>query len=631
LELIESKMTNIIEIKNLSVVFSDKYNGLFIPILNHLDFAIPAQSMTILFGQSGCGKSVLAESIMGTILGEPGIVSGEITLNGEKILKINSNAKIINDKIIKKDNISYYKIQNDLQFNIRGEKIGYVFQEYRNALFPHISVLKQIDDVFNHKAEIKHLDDFFLKYDINLKREQLENKKPRQISGGMTQMSVLAMALASLPNLQLLIADEITTSLDYITALHILDTLVKLVHDNKTVLFITHDDKLIDFFKSKLDSVFIALMDKGKIQFSDINTTLTISSNSLNKPDNQKIASKIQSLDTNPISASPILKMTNYSVKSRDDAIILDNINLELPAGKCFAIVGETGCGKTTIGRAIIRTINIEKDDLLNEEGEIYFKKVNLMTISSSNLRKLRREFQMIPQEPGNALDPQQSIYSTMKEAVKLNQEKLSPNKLKIKIISHLEKVGLYENNFTDMKQNNNKASLMKKTSLLSGGQKRRLVIARVNILHPELVIADEPLSELDKSNANYIKRILMEMKNWGNTIILISHDIELVLDLADYIGVIYCGRWIEFGFNNSGCFKNDARHPYSRALLEQKKIPLINKIITRPWDNRCAFKERCPKLAEEFDPKLEKQCLIAANNFFTGKLTESWTSCPNV
>lgn len=263
----------------------------------------------------------------------------------------------------------------------------------------------------------------------------------------------------------------------------------------------------------------------------------------------------------------------------------VNGVNLKIKKGEILAIAGESGCGKSTLAKAIMRLENSTK-------GEIIYENSDLLKKSRKELKQIRKNIQMIFQNPYASLDPKMKIYDTLKEPLKINTN-FSEDEIKEIIESTACKVGL------------DKECLQLYPHEFSGGQRQRIAIARALVLNPEFILADEPVSALDVSIQAQIINLLKELKeNYNLTFLLITHDLSVIKYLADRVAIMYLGEIVEIGSVEE--IFNNPKHPYTKALLNSvpkiegfKEKNLLQGELPSPANlpKGCKFHTRCPEM----------------------------------
>ncbi|MBC2762709.1 MAG: ATP-binding cassette domain-containing protein [ANME-2 cluster archaeon] len=267
----------------------------------------------------------------------------------------------------------------------------------------------------------------------------------------------------------------------------------------------------------------------------------------------------------------------------------VDGVSFQIGRGKTLGVVGESGCGKTTIGRLILRLIE-------PTGGKVFFDSIDMFSLNKSELRKIRPRMQMIFQDPDSSLDPRMKIRTSIAEPLKVHSA-ISKDERSQKIRELIETVGL------------NPEHVNRYPYQLSGGQNQRVVLARILAMNPDLIIADEPTSSLDVSVQAQILNLMKDLqKTFSHTYLFITHDLDVVRIMADQIAVMYLGRIVEIG-ETSDIF-NGAKHPYTHALLSaamietaagQRKRVFLKGETPGPIDipAGCRFHTRCPRREE--------------------------------
>ncbi len=546
-----------IKIQDLKIGF--KVQKSIVPIVKNISFEIKQGEIIGLVGESGSGKSVTSMAIM-HLLEKNALVEGSINFDGNDLLKFTEK-----------------QIQD-----YRGNKIGMIFQEPMSSLNPVISCGKQVaETLIRHQklsfsiAKEKTID---LLSEVKIPEpEKAFNKYPHEMSGGQKQRVMIAMALACNPSF--LIADEPTTALDVTVQKSILDLLLKLREErNMSILFISHDlgviseiaDRIIVLYKGEIveqglakdifldakhpyTKALLACRPSAKFvlrklpiisDFVDFtSTSMQSSANSIDflrqkyaiskeeielnrkKLYQQKPLLEIQSIETSFTSTK------NWWSKKTNIYKAVNNVSFEVYPGETLGLVGESGCGKTTLSRTILKLIEPRK-------GKIIFDGKDITHDNASQLRKIRKDIQIIFQDPYASLNPSLTVGETLIEPLKVHGIYATYKERKSFVLSIMEKVGLNENQFQRYPHE------------FSGGQRQRIVIARALVLQPKLIICDESVSALDVSIQAQVLNLLKDLQAQFNlTYIFISHDIAVVKHISDRMMVMHKGEIVEIGF----------------------------------------------------------------------------------
>ena len=505
-------------------------------------------------GESGSGKSVTAMSILKLIPEPPGKIKGG---------SINFNGKSLN------------KCSDTEMRSIRGNDISIIFQEPMTALNPVLTVGSQITEtVMRHQnislklAKKRALDMLELvKVPEPMRRA---NQYPHQLSGGMRQRIMIAIALACDP--QILIADEPTTALDVTIQAEILSLLNSLKKKTDcSIIFITHDmavvsqiaDRVVVMFEGKKveEGTVFDILEKPKHPYTK---ALLSAVPKLGDMKNKPYPEAINVAGTNSKKIKPLkglneklLDVKNLTTIFPISAGILgkvvanvravEDVSFSINKGQTFSLVGESGCGKSTVGRSILR---LEKP----ANGKVLLEKKDFLQLNKGELKKHRSNMQMVFQDPFGSLNPRQKAGSIVDEMLKVHGYKDRDERYEI--VSELFlRVGLNSQHMSNYPHE------------FSGGQRQRVAIARALALNPKLVILDEAVSALDVSVQASVLNLLMELQSeYQLSYLFISHDMAVVERVSHYIGVMYLGRIVEIGSRQT--ILNNPCHPYTKALL---------------------------------------------------------------
>jgi len=501
--------------------------------VRNVNFEIRKGETLALVGESGSGKSVTAHAVMQLLPQNVSTCSGSIEYTGEELL-----------------GASEARLQS-----IRGDRIGMIFQEPMTALNPLHKVGRQISEtlVIHNNATVKEAQEKAVEL-LNLVQipepEKRLNSFPHELSGGQRQRVMIAMALANSP--QLLIADEPTTSVDVTIQKELLDLLADLQNRFRmSVLMITHDLGIVKHFSDR-----VCVMNRGELV--ETNETASLFSEPKHPYTKKLIESEpgghpYPPPDTNetvietnnlkvwfPIKRGVFKRIVGY-VKAVDD------VSFSLGRGRTLGIVGESGSGKSSLVQAILR--------LGPGEGKIAFNGIPINNLKQKQIRPLRKDMQIVFQDPFGSLSPRMSVSSIIGEGLKIQGIGTSSEREKI-IIKAMEEVGL------------DAGSRNRYPHEFSGGQRQRISIARALVLSPKLIILDEPTSALDRSVQSQIIELLRKLQREHQfSYIFISHDLKVVKALAHEVIVIRQGKVVERGITEQ-VYKHPA-HKYTRSLLE--------------------------------------------------------------
>jgi microcin C transport system ATP-binding protein len=504
----------LINVRNLAVEF--RSGSTANRAVKGVSFSIGKGETVALVGESGSGKTASALSIM-RLLPYPAAhhPTGEIFFEGRDLLKV----------------------PEATMREIRGDRISIIFQEPMTSLNPLHTIEKQVGEVLKLHRGLSDQDakartlDLLEKVGIRDAQKRLQ-AFPHQLSGGQRQRVMIAMALANEPDL--LIADEPTTALDVTIQAQILDLLKRLQQEmHMAMLWITHD---LGIVRKMADRVYV--MNQGQIvedgSAADIfgapkhpYTRHLLAAEPKGKPPTANLSGPIV-VETDDLKVwfpikRGLLRRTVDHVKA------VDGLTLKLRAGETLGVVGESGSGKTTLGLAILR--------LVSSMGPIAYVGQRIDGLGSKQMRPLRREMQVVFQDPYGSLSPRLSVSQIIEEGLLIQNPSMDYEERRGRIVRALEDVGL------------DPAAQDRYPHEFSGGQRQRIAIARAMVLEPKFVMLDEPTSALDMSVQAQIVDLLRELQRKRDLAYLfISHDLKVVRALCNYVIVMRNGKVVEEG-----------------------------------------------------------------------------------
>lgn len=559
-------------VENLSVAVKDR------PVVRNVNFHLQKGKCTGLVGESGSGKSLTALSIMGLLPKQVSVTAGKIFYHGKDLLAFS---------------------KKDIQ-KIRGQKITMVFQEPMTALNPVMKCGRQVIEIIRqHQKNVSGK--MAREQTISLlKKVQLPDPEkvfasyPHQISGGQKQRVMIAMALANHPDI--LIADEPTTALDVTVQKEILLLLKKLQKEtDMSLLFISHDLNVVSGIADE-----VLVMYKGEIVergnreeiFGRPKHSYTKALLACHPPTDKRLK-KLATLDDFMNKGSgtgfqteaelpekrqqrlaklydqpPLMKVENliksfplersWRGKTIRELRAVDEVSFEVFPGETLGLVGESGCGKTTLGRSLLRLIE-------PDSGRIFYEEKDLLSLSRKELRPFRKKLGIVFQDPYSSLNPRISIGKAIMEPMQVHRLYKNEAERKQKTLELMVKAGLKPEHFHRYPHE------------FSGGQRQRAVIARALALQPRFVICDEAVSSLDISVQAVVLNLLNQLKNeFGFTYIFISHDVSVVKFMSDRIMVMNAGKIIEKGDADEIYFH--PKQDYTKKLIAA--IPTLQKTI---------------------------------------------------
>ncbi|MDC1249561.1 ABC transporter ATP-binding protein [Planktomarina sp.] len=554
----------IAEVKDLRVEFQTK-DGPVVGV-SDVSFNIKSGETVCLVGESGSGKSVSSLSLMRLV--EFG--GGEIT--GGRLLFNRKDS----------DEIDLAKTDPNLMRSIRGNEIGMIFQEPMTALNPVFTVERQLTEGLRLHASLSRsaasARALELMREVRIPEPERRLKQyPHELSGGMRQRVVIAMALACKP--RLLIADEPTTALDVTIQAEILALIDRLKRETGTaVMFITHDmavvaqmaDRVVVMFRGKkveegtVEEIFenpqhlytkalLAAVPKlGEMSGKKYPEPMVLMSRQQSaavpiKGTNELLL-EVESLTTRFAVKGGMLRRKVANVHAVED------VSFTINKGQTLGLVGESGCGKSTVGRSILR---LEEP----QRGSVRIGGKDIMALERNGLRNSRLDMQMIFQDPFASLNPQMQLSDQVAEPIH-NFATLEGKAVQERVQMLFDRVELPH-------------SFMRRyPHELSGGQRQRVAIARALALNPKLIIADEAVSALDVSVQAQVLNLMMELQTELNlSFLFISHDMAVVERVSHNVAVMYLGRIVEMG-PRSAVFENP-QHAYTQALM--KAVPIAD------------------------------------------------------
>ncbi|MDR6299703.1 ABC transporter ATP-binding protein [Mesonia maritima] len=531
-------MEKLLQIQHLSVSFEER------KVLKDINFSLQKNEILGIVGESGSGKSLTTLSILGLLPKAAKIDEGKILFEEKNLLTF-----------------------SEKQFRkIRGNKISMIFQEPMSSLNPSmkcgpqvVEILLEHTDLSKNEAKKECLS-LFEKVKLP-EPSELFNAYPHQISGGQKQRVMIAMAIACKPNI--LIADEPTTALDVTVQKEILLLLKSIQQETEmSIIFISHDLALVSEISDRVAVMFQGeIVEQNSVEqlfhhpqktytkallaskpstkervktlptvknFMENSTSFEVESLEERKKRHDKIYSK-----------KPLLEVKNVAKEFVSDAGIfkknrvvkaVNDVSFKIFEGETLGLVGESGCGKSTLGNVILQ---LDKAS----SGSVFYKGDDIINLGKKQLRELRKEIQLIFQDPFSSLNPRIPVGKAIMEPMEVHKLYKNSKERKQKTIELLQRVGLTEEHFYRYPHE------------FSGGQRQRIGIARTIAVEPKLIVCDESVSALDISVQAQVLNLLNELKEkFGFTYIFISHDLAVVKYMADQLLVMNKGEIVEHG-----------------------------------------------------------------------------------
>ncbi|MDB5258452.1 MAG: yliA [Chitinophagaceae bacterium] len=582
----------LLDVRDLKTYFPSEQG--IVKAVDDVSFTLRRGETVGIVGESGSGKSVTALSIMG-------LINRKHSLPMQGNIFFNSPSK----GIIDLTHLTPKEFQNE-----RGNEISMIFQEPMTSLNPVFTCGDQIRETIlaHRKVSRQQAHELTLELfeKVQLPRpKDIYNSYPHQISGGQKQRVMIAMAMCCNPSL--MIADEPTTALDVTVQARILDLMRNLRDENNmSMLFITHDlgvvaeiaDYIIVMYRGKiveqgpifdifsnpqhpytkgllacrprLDiklkvlpvvSDFMTVNENGIITERDKNISVVDALiDNIQIDEELREKNRLKRVDTQPQLVIKNLKTyftnkRNFLGKPLDFTKAVDDVSFEVYPGETIGLVGESGCGKTTLGRSILRLVE-------PTAGQIIFEGEDITHIKHERLRELRKDMQIIFQDPYSSLNPRMTIGEAIIEPMRVNDVLESDYQRVKKAIELLERVNLHGNHFNRYPHE------------FSGGQRQRICIARALALSPKFIVCDESVSALDVSVQAQVLNLLNELKEeFKFTNIFISHDLSVVKFISDRIIVMNKGKIVEEGDGED--VYNHPQSDYTQTLISS--IPQID------------------------------------------------------
>ena len=554
----------LLSIRNLTTSF--RVDGEWRSVVDNLSFDVGAGETVAVVGESGSGKSVTALSAMRLLPQANSRTEGEILFGGDNLLTL----------------------PEDRMRHLRGNELAMIFQEPMTSLNPVLTIGFQIGETLKYhrgldpqaaRAESLRI---LERVRIPGAARRLDDY-PHQLSGGMRQRVMIAMSLACRPHL--LIADEPTTALDVTIQAEILE-LIKMLQEEEgmAVIFITHDmgivaetaDRVVVMLKGKKveEGQTAALFRAPQHPYSRALLAAVPRLGAMRDEVEPKPFAIIDPQTGLPIpppqcdlsvdaTSKPLLEVKNLvtsfdvrsglfaSVTARVHAV--ENVSFDLRAGETLALVGESGCGKSTTGRSVLRLVE-------PRAGQVLFDGEDVGALDKEGLRRARQNMQMIFQDPFASLNPRKSVGAAIAEPI-IVHGLAGPVEARERVAELLRRVGLSP----DMAD--------RYPHEFSGGQRQRLCIARALALKPKLIVADEAVSALDVSIKAQVVNLMMELQaEMGLAYLFISHDMAVVERVSHRVAVMYLGEIVEIGPRQSVI--NNPAHPYTRKLMAAVPVP---------------------------------------------------------
>ncbi len=581
---------NILEINDLRIGFT--VHGLARDVVKGVDFRIPAGRTVALVGESGSGKSVISQAIMG-LLPRAGAVTGGRILFRDPLAP---------DSTV---DIATLPAEGKQIRELRGGRIGMIFQEPMSSLSPVHTIGNQIEEALQLHRPMPQREARAL-IEAMLQRVGFKHPAraygfyPFELSGGLRQRAMLAMALICQP--ALLVADEPTTALDVTIQAQVLDLMRDLQAEmGMAILLITHDLGVVANMADEVVVIYHGeIMESGpaedifrRPQHPYLKALLKASPH-FDMQEGERLVALREARPRAPVAPratpqlragaqdAPLLAVRNlrktYTTGSRrffgkstlSTVVAVDDVSFDIRRGECLGLVGESGCGKTTVSKLVMRAVTPDAGEIRFDDGR---NCTDVLALKGEALRAFRPRLQMIFQDPVSSLSPRMTVMNILREPLVIHERGEGPGQT-ARVKALMEDVGL------------DPRFLNRYPHSFSGGQRQRIGIARALALDPDLIICDEPVSALDVSVQAQILNLLKDLQaERGLTFLFISHNLAVVNYMADRIAVMANGRIVELAPRHT--LFTAPVHPYTKALL--KSVPFAD------LDRKLDFKLAAP------------------------------------
>jgi len=546
------------------ITISAKKSGQWLSIVKNSAFVLNQNEILGIVGESGSGKSVTSLAIMGLLpKGILEVTEGTITFDGKDISGFS---------------------QKELR-NLRGNDIAMIFQEPMSSLNPSLKCGYQVAEILKEHTKLsgKEIKARVLELFAKVKLpnpDVIYNRYPHEISGGQKQRVMIAMAIACKP--KILVADEPTTALDVTVQKEIILLLKELQQETgMSIIFISHDLSLVSDIANRVIVMYRGeIVEQGNAQDIFTNPQHTYTKALISSRPSLDVRLKrlptiqdylnntVQAMEVTPAmraekhkalyAQTPLLEVVNVEKEYLSSAGLfgksqsfkaVNNVSFKIYEGETLGLVGESGCGKSTLGNAILQ---LDKATA----GKILYRGVDLTTLSDKEIRQLRREIQIIFQDPYSSLNPRLTVGQAIVEPMKVHKLYANDKERREKAVEILNRVGLGEEHYNRYPHE------------FSGGQRQRIGIARTIALQPKLIVCDESVSALDISVQAQVLNLLNELKeNFGLTYIFISHDLAVVKYMSDQVLVMNKGQIEEM--NEADALYAHPQKDYTKKLID--------------------------------------------------------------